>query len=69
MLQFKDTVFESNIDSIQQNFLMISTKDLKRDDINGYVWVHIHTHAQKHCIPSTKEKNDEKIFFGEEVPI
>lgn len=37
MLQFKDTVFESNIDSIQQNFLMISTKDMKRDDINGYV--------------------------------
>lgn len=37
MLQFKDAVFEFNIDSIQQNFLIISTKDLKRDDINGYV--------------------------------
>lgn len=33
MLQFKDTISKSNIDSIQANFLMISIKDLKREMI------------------------------------
>lgn len=45
MLQFKDTVSKSNIDGIQLNLLMISIKDLKRDDIKGYEYTYTHMHG------------------------